>query len=90
MLPNKDLLTPGPWIVRGNTVVDANGKTIAVCFARNATAHAYWVAEIPKFAHANPLELEDELLLLKDRVHALERENAGLYEELENLRVEAE
>lgn len=47
MLPPKTLLIPGPWNVRGNTVLDANGKTIAVCFARNATAHAYWIAELP-------------------------------------------
>lgn len=86
MLPNKDLLTPGPWIVNGNTVKDAQGRTIAVCFARNATAHAYWVAEIPKLATVMDRGLsahEDEVALLKDRVTALERENAGLYESRE-------
>lgn len=87
MLPNKDLLTPGPWIVTGNTVKDAHGRTIAVCFARNATAHAYWVAEIPKLAAVMDRGLsahEDAVSLLKDRVAALERENAALYKELEN------
>lgn len=92
MLPNKDLLTPGPWTVRGNTVVDGYGKTVAVCFARNATAHAYWIAEIPKLANVMDRGLtahEDEVSLLKDRIAALERENEGLYKELEN-RVDAE
>ena len=84
MLPNKDLLTPGPWRVRGNTVIDGYGKTIAVCFARNATAHAYWIAEVPAFANAHPTELESELMMLRSRVAMLERENEGLYKELED------
>ena len=87
MLPNKDLLTPGPWLVNGNTVKDAQGRTIAVCFSRNATAHAYWIAEIPKVAVAMDRGLsahEDEVALLKDRVAALERENAKLHEEIDD------
>jgi len=63
MLPPTTLLIPGPWTVRGNTVLDANGKTIAVCFARNATAHAYWIAEIPKLtAEMDSLRRENEAL----------------------------
>lgn len=89
MLPNKDLLVPGPWRVKGNTVIDGYGKTIAVCFARNATAHAYWIAEIPTFVNANPTELESELMMLRSRVSMLERENEELQKELEN-RVDAD
>lgn len=87
MLPNKDLLTPGPWLVNGNTVKDAQGRTIAVCFARHSTAHAYWIAEIPKLASLMDRGLEvheDEVALLKDRVAALERENAKLHEEIDD------
>ena len=70
-LPPKDLLTPGPWKVRGNTVLDVNGKTIAVCFSRNATAHAYWVAEIPEFA-AKIAALETTINVLEDQISELE------------------
>jgi FtsZ-binding cell division protein ZapB len=82
-LPPKTLLIPGPWVVRGNTVLDANGKTIAVCFARNATAHAYWIAEIPKLANATDHgidDAEDTIAELKFRVAELERENARFHE----------
>lgn len=88
MLPNKDLLTPGPWRVKGNTVIDVNGKTIAVCFARNATAHAYWFAEIPNFADVMGDGLdahENEIALLRDEVTALRRENDALASRVEYL-----
>lgn len=47
-LPNKELLPPGPWTVTGNTVKDANGRTVAAVFSRNPVATAYWIAETPK------------------------------------------
>lgn len=84
-LPNKDLLTPGPWIVNGNTVKDAHGRTIAVCFSRNATAHAYWVAEIPTFAESmtrggDVRDRDEEIEKLEARIAELERENERLNE----------
>jgi len=76
MLPPKSLLIPGPWTVRGNTVLDANGKTIAVCFARNATAHAYWIAEIPNLTdrldEAGTPETTNEIEALEARIARLE------------------
>ena len=88
MLPNKDLLTPGPWIVNGNTIKDSQGRTIAVCFARNATAHAYWVAALPQFAASmgGGIEAhEDEVALLRDEVRTLRRENVKLHEDADGI-----
>lgn len=83
-LPSKDLLVPGPWIVNGNTVKDQFGRTIAVCFARNATAHAYWVAEIPRLAgeldKRDSLDASEEIEKLESRIEELERENVQLHE----------
>jgi DNA repair exonuclease SbcCD ATPase subunit len=85
MLPNKDLLTPGPWSVNGNTVKDVNGKTIAVCFSRNATAHAYWVAALPDFAElvgkdGRIADHEQEIEGLRAQIATLEQENNRLSE----------
>lgn len=76
-LPPKELLTPGPWTVNGNTIKDAQGRTIAVVFARNATAHAYWFAEIPDFADLSTrkgeiVDAAEEIEILKARVLELE------------------
>jgi len=90
MLPNKDLLTPGPWKVNGNTVTDALGRTVAVVFARHSTAHAYWFAEIPRFAEENESSMAEELMMLRSRVAMLEKENAGLYKELEEIRADSD
>jgi hypothetical protein len=88
MLPNKDLLTPGPWTAKGNTIKDAQGRTIAYVVARNATAHAYWFAEVPNFASAMSQGLtahEDEMALLREEVTALRRENDELHRAVESM-----
>ena len=74
MLPNKNILTPGPWSVNGNTVKDGYGNTICVVFARNATAHAHWIAEIPKLANRPPEPEESEVRELRETVARLEDE----------------
>lgn len=89
-LPPKDLLVPGPWKVKGNTVLDAYGKTVCVVFARNATAHSYWIAEIPAFAAnvgpeglvGEPESTSDTVSILKARVEKLESRVKELEEEL--------
>ena len=90
MLPNKDLLTPGPWKVKGNTVLDGTGKTIAVVFARNATAHAYWFAEIPSFVdfvdrNGAVIDRDDEIAGLMAQIKTLTQENSRLEATLELL-----
>lgn len=85
-LPPDSLLAPFPWSVRGNTVVDAVGRTVCVVFARNATAHSYWIAEVPKLASRlnetggvseNDDDLDDlraEIIELKAEVTTLKHE----------------
>lgn len=83
-LPPKDLLVPGPWLVKGNTVLDANGRTVAVVFARNATAHAYWIAETPNFIE-NIGENPNELELLRKKIESQERTIALLENDISKL-----
>ena len=62
----------GPSDASGRiSYLDVNGKTIAVCFSRNATAHAYWVAEIPEFS-AKIAALETTINILEDQISELE------------------
>ena len=70
-LPPKDLLVPGPWKVKENTVLDAYGKTVCVVFARNATAHSYWIGEVPAFT-AKIAALETTINVLEDQISELE------------------
>lgn len=83
MLPNKLLLAPGPWKAVGNTVKDGTGRTVAVVFSRNATAHAHWIAEIPAVAemYGGPSELSQlrrDLSAAHDRIANLREEVADL------------
>lgn len=80
MLPNKLLLTPGPWSVQGNTVKDGTGKTIAVVFARHAAAHAYWIAELPRLA--NQHGDASEVAYLRERLAAARETEKSLRQEL--------
>ena len=87
-LPPKDLLVPGPWRVKGNTVFDANGRTVCVVFARNATAHAYWIAETPGFASNIGETAEShssELIELRRKVTSQERTIALLENDISRL-----
>lgn len=89
MLPNKDLLIPGPWTVNGNKVTDAQGRTVAVCFARHATAHAYWVAALPqlsKLVGRDGLvpDRDREIDGLKAQIATLTDENYRLSEKLDD------
>jgi chromosome segregation ATPase len=84
-LPPKDLLVPGPWTVKGNTVLDAHGRTVCVVFARNATAHAYWIAETPKLVAGTDGEIHiesDEIDELRKTVTRLRRELDTAHDEI--------
>lgn len=83
-LPPKELLAPFPWKAKGNTVVDAHGRTVCVVFARNATANAYWLAEAPKLA----LDTHGDVADQTEQVEALRDEVMKLRVEIENLREE--
>jgi uncharacterized protein YlxW (UPF0749 family) len=90
MLPNKDLLVPGPWYVVGNKVIDANGRTVAVCFARHSTAHAYWLAAIPEFAKTigkdgRVPDRDEEIGGLMAQILLLQEENEKLSNRVEDL-----
>lgn len=90
MLPNKDLLIPGPWTVDGNKVIDAHGRTVAVCFARHSVAHAYWFAAIPQFAKivgrdGRVPNHDAEIEGLRAQIATLTEENERLTEKLETL-----
>lgn len=74
MLPNKNLLPPGPWKVVGNTVRDGYGRNIAVVFSRNPVAVAYWLAEVPNFAEINETDSGENVDDLKKEISRLRSE----------------
>lgn len=86
MLPPKSLLVPGPWTAKGNTVKDGYGRPIATVFARNATAHAHWIAHLPQFVEGfdesqaiaefqkDVDTLRSEIAMLKEKLGAAENQ----------------
>lgn len=92
MLPSKTLLMPGPWTAKGNTIRDGTGRTVAYVVTRNATAHAHWIAEIPKLIAGidsrtpiddqTPEELLAKIAELEAKVSDLESENCDLQSDL--------
>ncbi len=95
MLPPKSLLTPGPWTAKGNTIKDGYGKPIATVFARNATAHAYWIAHLPQFVEGFDesqaiAEFQKDVDTLRSEIRDLKEQLAIAKDQIEDANDERE
>lgn len=90
MTTNQSLIPPGPWGVKGNTVVDGYGQTIAVVFYKHHPGEiARFIAEMMeqpdlRAAEARIEEMEEEIKKLEDENDRLEDRITDLESELDD------